>query len=62
MKTNRLFYLDDRVWDRRVIEQSLTDPDGVAIDRLNKKLADDPRVESVLLPVAGGLHPARKRR
>ena len=35
--------------------------DGLAIDRLNRKLARDPRVESVLLPIADGLHLARKR-
>ena len=61
MKPNGLFIFDNMVWGGRVIEQPLTDPDGVAIDRLNQKLASDPRVESVLLPVADGLHLARKR-
>ena len=61
MKPNALFIFDNMVWGGRVIEQPLTDPDGVAIDRLNRKLASDPRVESVLLPIADGLHFARKR-
>jgi predicted O-methyltransferase YrrM len=61
MRSNGLFIFDNMVWGGRVIEQPLTDPDGVAIDRLNAKLADDPRVETVLLPVADGLHFARKR-
>jgi caffeoyl-CoA O-methyltransferase len=61
MKPNGLFIFDNMVWGGRVIEQPLTDPDGVAIDRLNRKLASDPRVESVLLPIADGLHLARKR-
>lgn len=61
MKPNGLFIFDNMVWGGRVIEQPLTDPDGVALDRLNRKLARDPRVESVLLPVADGLHLARKR-
>jgi caffeoyl-CoA O-methyltransferase len=61
MKTNGLFLFDNMVWGGRVIEQPLTDPDGVAIDHLNRKLATDPRVESVLLPFADGLHIARKR-
>jgi caffeoyl-CoA O-methyltransferase len=61
MKPNGLFIFDNMVWGGRVIEQPLTDPDGLAIDRLNRKLASDPRVESVLLPVADGLHLARKR-
>ena len=59
MKPNGLFIFDNMVWGGRVIEQPLTDPDGVAIDRLNRKLASDARVESVLLPVADGLHLAR---
>ena len=61
MKPNGLFIFDNMVWGGRVIEQPLTDPDGLAIDRLNRKLANDPRLESVLLPIADGLHLARKR-
>ena len=61
MKPNGLFIFDNMVWGGRVIAQPLTDPDGLAIDRLNQKLAADPRVESVLLPIADGLHFARKR-
>jgi caffeoyl-CoA O-methyltransferase len=61
MKANGLFIFDNMVWGGRVIEEPLTDPDGVAIDLLNRKLATDPRVESVLLPFADGLHLARKR-
>ncbi|MEO5719439.1 MAG: class I SAM-dependent methyltransferase [Chthoniobacterales bacterium] len=61
MKPDGLFIFDNMVWGGRVIEEPLTDPDGVAIDQLNRKLATDPRVESVLLPIADGLHLARKR-
>jgi caffeoyl-CoA O-methyltransferase len=61
MKANGLFIFDNMVWGGRVIEEPLTDPDGAAIDLLNRKLASDPRVESVLLPFADGLHLARKR-
>lgn len=61
MKADGLFIFDNMVWGGRVVEQPLTDPDGLAIDRLNQKLATDPRVESVLLPIADGLHLARKR-
>jgi caffeoyl-CoA O-methyltransferase len=59
MKPNALFIFDNMVWGGRLIERPLTDPDGVALDRLNAKLAGDPRVESVLLPVADGLQLAR---
>jgi caffeoyl-CoA O-methyltransferase len=61
MKTNALFIFDNMVWGGRLVEQALIDPDGVAIDFLNRKLASDPRVESVLLPVADGLQLARKK-
>lgn len=61
MKANALFIFDNMLWGGRLIEQPLVDPDGVALDRLNRKLAGDSRVESVLLPVADGLHLARKR-
>jgi caffeoyl-CoA O-methyltransferase len=61
MKPNGLFIFDNMVWGGRLIEQPLIDPDGVALDGLNRKLAGDPRVESVLLPVADGLHLARKK-
>ena len=61
MKPNGLFIFDNMLWGGRVTEEPLTDPDGVALDRLNDKLAHDPRVESVLLPLADGLHLARKK-
>jgi caffeoyl-CoA O-methyltransferase len=61
MKSNGLLIFDNMVWGGRIVEQSLTDPDGVALDQLNHKLAADARVESVLLPVADGLHLARKK-
>ncbi|PZR76786.1 MAG: SAM-dependent methyltransferase [Chthoniobacterales bacterium] len=61
MKPNGLFIFDNMIWDGRIIEQPLTEPDGVALDRLNRKLATDDRVESVLIPVADGLHLARKK-
>jgi caffeoyl-CoA O-methyltransferase len=61
MKSNGLFIFDNMVWGGRIIEQPLADPDSVAIDQLNKKLAADSRVDSVLLPIADGLHLARKK-
>lgn len=61
MKPNGLFIFDNMVWGGRVAEAPLTDPDSLAIHHLNSKLASDPRVESVLLPIADGLHLARKR-
>ena len=61
MKANGLFIFDNMLWGERVVEEPRDDPDGMAIDLLNHKLARDPRVGSVLLPLADGLHLARKR-
>jgi caffeoyl-CoA O-methyltransferase len=61
MKPNGLFIFDNMTWGGRIIEQPLTDRDGIALKQLNQKLAADARVESVLLPIADGLHFARKR-
>jgi caffeoyl-CoA O-methyltransferase len=61
MKSNGLFIFDNMVWSGRIIEQPLTDPNGIALDQVNKKLAADPRVDSVLVPIADGLHFARKK-
>jgi len=36
-------------------------PENKAIDQLNRKLATDPRVQTVLLPIADGLYLCRKR-
>jgi len=43
MKPNGLFIFDNMVWGGRVIERPLTDPMALAIDRLNEKLATEPR-------------------
>lgn len=59
MRPNALFVFDNMLFDGR-IEQ--TDHESaVALNALNQKLARDPRVESVLLPFADGLHVVRVR-
>ncbi|MBC8002525.1 MAG: class I SAM-dependent methyltransferase [Opitutaceae bacterium] len=60
MRPGGLFIFDNMLWGGDIVKTPLTDPDGIAIDVLNKKLARDPRVESVLLPIADGLHLCRK--
>ncbi len=59
MRSGALFVFDNMLWSGRVVSPS--DVDTRAIDALNRKLARDPRVESVLLPFADGLHLARVR-
>lgn len=59
MRPNALLVFDNMLFDGR-IEQ--TDHESaVALNALNQKLARDPRVESVLLPFADGLHVVRVR-
>ncbi len=61
LKPNALIIFDNMLRDGRVANESLTEPDDVAIDALNRKLARDERVQAVLLPVADGLQICRKR-
>jgi caffeoyl-CoA O-methyltransferase len=60
MRSNGLLVFDNMLQHGRVATGPLTEPNEQAIDALNRKLARDPRVESVLLPIADGLHLCRK--
>jgi len=61
LRPNGLIVFDNMLRGGRVATRPLTNPDDEAIDALNDKLAHDPRVESVLLPIADGLHVCRKK-
>ena len=52
---------DNMLWGGRLGTTRITQASGRAIDKLNRKLARDKRVESVLLPIADGLQLCRKR-
>lgn len=56
-----LILIDNVLWSGRVAESSHSDPNTAAIDRLNRKLQDDPRITLSLLPIGDGLTLARKR-
>jgi predicted O-methyltransferase YrrM len=45
----------------KVVDPGATEENVRALDALNKKLASDPRVESVLLSIADGLNLCRKK-
>jgi caffeoyl-CoA O-methyltransferase len=60
VRKNGLIIFDNMLWGGRLGSGPVTDPGGKAIDELNRKLAADKRVESVLLPVADGLNLCRK--
>lgn len=61
LKPNALIIFDNMLRGGRVAKETLETDDERALDAMNKKLASDARVESVLLPLADGLNICRKR-
>jgi caffeoyl-CoA O-methyltransferase len=61
VKANGLILFDNMLWGGRLGGGPIGEADGHAIDALNRKLAEDPRVEAVLLPIADGIQLCRKR-
>jgi caffeoyl-CoA O-methyltransferase len=59
MRKDALFIFDNMLYNGRIEDPA--DEGAVALNALNRKLATDPRVESVLLPLADGLNFARVR-
>jgi caffeoyl-CoA O-methyltransferase len=60
VRPNGLILFDNMLWAGRLTGSLENDPCGRAIDGLNRKLARDPRVQSVLLPFADGIQVCRK--
>ena len=61
VRRNGLILFDNMLWGGRLGTGRIKQASGRAIDTLNRKLARDKRVESVLLPIADGLQLCRKR-
>jgi caffeoyl-CoA O-methyltransferase len=61
MKRNGLILFDNMLSAGRLDGRPVKDPIPKAVDVLNRKLAQDPRVETVLLSVADGIQFCRKR-
>lgn len=61
IRQNGLILFDNMLWGGKLGAGPVEDASGKAIDALNQKLAKDPRVEAVLLPIADGLQLCRKR-
>jgi caffeoyl-CoA O-methyltransferase len=61
IRSNGLILFDNMLWGGRLGAGPISGEDGQAIDALNHKLAQDSRVDSVLLPIADGIHLCRKR-
>ncbi|MFT3880129.1 MAG: class I SAM-dependent methyltransferase [Gemmatales bacterium] len=56
-----LIAIDNTLWDGKVADMSVNDPDTVAIRNLNAKIHGDSRVSLCFLPMADGLTLALKR-
>lgn len=54
-----LMLVDNTLWSGRVLRPK--DPESIAIDALNKRIAKDDRVENALLTVRDGLQLVRKK-
>ena len=61
IRQNGLILFDNMLWGGRLEAGRLRQASGRAIEKLNRKLAHDERIESVLLPIADGIHLCRKR-
>lgn len=59
VRRNGLILFDNMLWGGRLGRGPIKESSGRAIDALNKKLANDSRVESVLLTVADGIQVCR---
>jgi caffeoyl-CoA O-methyltransferase len=60
VRENGLILFDNMLWGGRLGAGPVQEAAGRTIDALNQKLAKDPRVEAVLLPIADGLQLCRK--
>lgn len=61
LRPNGLIAFDNMLRHGEIVEPFEKQSAGtIALDRLNKKLASDPRVQSVLLPIADGINLCRK--
>jgi len=61
LRPGGLLIVDNVLWAGKVIDPAVTDPDTEAIRAFNAKVAADPRMETVMLPVSDGLTLAWKQ-
>jgi predicted O-methyltransferase YrrM len=62
LRPGGLFISDNVLWDGRVVDANDEDPDVRALDAYNRQLANDERVELLILPLRDGVSVARKRK
>ena len=61
MQHGGLIAFDNVLWNGRVADPSINDPDTKAIRALNKKLLSDTRVDISMVPIGDGVLLARKK-
>jgi len=61
VRPNGLILVDNVLWGGRVVDESDTGHDTVAIRAFNDLVAADARVDVVMLPVSDGLTMVRRR-
>ena len=61
VRPNGLILFDNMLDDGKVAAEPIEDARARSIDAMNKKLVQDPRVETVLLSIADGIQLCRKR-
>jgi caffeoyl-CoA O-methyltransferase len=61
MRPGGVILVDNVLWTGRVADAAAQDEMTVAIRRFNEKVAADPRVDCVMLPISDGLTLLRKR-
>jgi predicted O-methyltransferase YrrM len=50
-----LIVADNTMWDQRILDQNDTSMETVAIRTLNERMANDPRLDALLIPIGDGL-------
>jgi caffeoyl-CoA O-methyltransferase len=60
LRPGGLLLVDNVLWSGHVADPLVTDANTQALRQLNDRIASDPRVEAVMLPIADGLTLARK--
>ncbi len=55
MNPASVILVDNTLWSRRVLDESVTDDDTVALRAFNQAVAADPRVRCVILPLGDGV-------
>jgi predicted O-methyltransferase YrrM len=61
VRSGGVIMIDNVLWSGRVLESITMDSETAAIDVLNKKLHDDPRIALSLLPMSDGITLALKK-